>query len=70
MEMTLEDAANALVWWLQQQPIAFLSAISGKEIAPAHFRLGIAQVSPEQRQRIFEFVPLDIPLCWEVKELA
>ena len=67
--MTLEDAVDALVWWLRLQPIAFLSAISHKQLGPEHFRFGVAQVEPEPKKRIFDVHPLDISDCYEVKEV-
>ena len=68
--MTLEDAAKALFGWLSTQPISFLSQLEGVELEPEHFRLGVTQLAPEQRRRVFECVPLDMADCYEVREVA
>lgn len=67
--MTLEDAAKAVMGWLTRQPIAFLNRYSGGEYEPHHFMISIAQLAPEQRQRIFEVVPTGVADCYEVREL-
>lgn len=69
--MTIEDAANALVWWLAHCPgVAFIAGALGREVGPYHYRLAIDQVQPEQKRRVFEVSPLDVPDCYEIKEVA
>lgn len=68
--MTLEDAAKALFRWLSTQPISFLGQVDGLETEPQHYRLGVTQLAPESRRRVFECVPLDVPDCYEMKEVA
>jgi hypothetical protein len=67
--MTVEDAANAVAWWLCRQMVTLMPEVFGRETAPEHFRIGVVQVTPEPRKRVFELVPLDSADCYEVKEL-
>ena len=68
--MTLQDAAQAVADWLTTQPITFLSTANAVEIEPQHFKIGIHQVKPERKRRVFELAPLDVPDCYEMKEIA
>ncbi len=69
--MTIEEAANALFWWLVQQAgSAFLAAVQGAEIGVCCYRIGVQQLEPTEQRRIFEVRPLDVPDCYEVKEVS
>ncbi len=69
--MTIEEAANALFWWLVQQAgCAFLAAIQGVELGPCCYRIGVQQLEPHAQRRIFEVRPLDVPDCYEVLEVV
>jgi hypothetical protein len=67
--MNLEEFTDAMTWWLSRFPIRIMPEAFGKEIEPLHFRLGIIQVEPEPKKRVFEMMPLDCKDCWEVREL-
>ncbi len=67
--MTVEDAAEAVVAWLSTQAGTFAPEMFGRELGPSHFRVGIVQVTPETKQRVFELIPLDCEDCYEVREL-
>ena len=67
--MSLEDAANALAWWLVQQPFTVAPGVFGRELGEDHFRLGTVQVAPVPKRRIFEVLPLEVPRCYEVREI-
>lgn len=67
--MTLEEAANAIVWWLIRQGVALASEVFGRETEPEHFRIGMVQALPQPKKRVFEVAPLDVADCYEVKEV-
>lgn len=68
--MTVEDAAEAVVWWLCRFPeVQIMPEAFGKELSPLHFRIGIVQVVPQTKQRVFELLPLEVADCYEVKEV-
>ena len=68
--MTIEDAAEALSWWFARLPITISPEVFGRELDASHFRLGIIQVEPGPKQRIFEMVALDCADCYELREVA
>ena len=75
--MSLEDAADAILLWLQRYLGVRIAARFAKELEAQHFRVTVFQVvvAPGSEElgtarRIFEVVPLDIADCYEVKEIA
>ncbi len=68
--MTIEEAANALFWWLVQQAgCAFLAATQGVELGACCYRIGVQQLEPTEKRRIFEVRPLDVADCYIVTEI-
>ena len=68
--MTGDDAKDAVIGWLTGQPIAFLTPAAVVEVEPQHFKVGILQLAPESKRRVFEIAPLEIADCYEVREVA
>ena len=67
--MTFEDAATAVVAWLHGQPVKIEPQVFGREIETDHFRIGVVQVEPAPKKRVFDIYPLEVPYCYEVKEV-
>ena len=67
--MSVEEAANAIVYWLGRYPVKIAPEVFVKETAPSHFQVSIGQVLPQERRRVFEMAPLELEECWQVKEL-
>ena len=63
------EALKAVFGWLAHQNVA-ITTYQGETLPDSRFRLEFQQVLPEQRQRIFDVVPMDIPDCWDVVEVA
>lgn len=67
--MTLAEAVQAILAWLCHTGSTF-ALIFARQVSEAQFELGIEQIAPEHKRRVFEVVPLGIADCWEVKERA
>lgn len=72
--MSLEDAADAILLWLQRHLGVRIAARFAKELEEQHFRVTVFQVVGTEElittRRIFEVVPLEIADCYEVREVA
>lgn len=75
--MSLEDAADAILLWLQRHLGVRIAARFAKELEAQHFLVTVFQVTidpgSEERvtaRRVFEIAPLEIADCYEVREVA
>lgn len=68
--MSLEDAANTIVYWLRCTAVSIAPALFAKETEERHIQITVQQMTPDERRRVFELAPLDVADCYEVKEIA
>jgi hypothetical protein len=67
--MSLEDAANTIVYWLRCTAVSIAPSMFAKETEECHIQVTVQQMTPDERRRVFELAPLDVPDCYEVREL-
>lgn len=67
--MTLIEAVNTVCLYLHRQQAIVFTLAHAQQLAEEHFQVAIHQNLPEDKQRIFDVLPEDVPDCWKVVEV-
>lgn len=65
--MDVKEAVEAVCRWLCQQDVMLRA--QGHKLAENHIRIAVQIVEPEEKRRVFDIIPGELPYCWECKEI-
>ena len=67
--MALSEAIDAVCSWLATKQSAFIMT-GAAETSTSHFEIGVQQIAPINKRRVFKIEPEEVAHCWKVVEVA